>query len=223
VRVKTHSRLRPDQRQNQLLELGMRHFLARSYEAISLDEVAEEAGVSKGLLYHYFPTKRAFYMACLRRAVEELRGVTEPAPGLPPADQLRRGLTNYLAYVESHIEPYNAVLRGAIGSDPEVAAIADGFRAAMYSRIAESLPGPPSRKLELAIKGWIGFVEAVSLDWSRRRRPSRALLVELLSEELERLLRVWSSSPPRLAVAQPAAHRRPGGNNAAQPPRAGSP
>ena len=195
--VKTHSRLRPADRENQLLELGMRHFLARSYEAINLDEVAEEAGVSKGLLYHYFPTKRAFYMACLRRAVDQLSRVTEPEPGLPAPEQLRGGLTRYLEYVEDHAEAYQAVLRGAIGSDPEVAAIADGFRATMYERIAASLPAPPSREAELALKGWIGFVEAVSLDWAGRRQPSRSALVERLAGELPHLLRTWDEGGPR--------------------------
>jgi AcrR family transcriptional regulator len=193
--VKTHSRLRPADRENQLLELGMRHFLARSYEEISLDEVADEAGVSKGLLYHYFPTKRAYYMACLRRAVDELSRVTEPQPGLPPQEQLRVGLTHYLEYVEDNADAFQAVLRGAIGSDPEVAAITDGFRATMYQRIAASLPGAPSRQLELAVKGWIGFVEAVSLDWAGRRRPERAVLVELLSGELAHVLRAWEDNP----------------------------
>jgi AcrR family transcriptional regulator len=192
--VRTHSRLRPADRQNQLLELGMRHFLARSYEAINLDEVAEEAGVSKGLLYHYFPTKRAFYMACLRRAVDELSRVTEPEPGLPPQQQLQEALARYLGYVEDHAEAYQAVLRGAIGSDAEVAAITDGFRATMYQRIAASLPAPPSREVELAIKGWIGFVEAVSLDWTGRRRPARSALVGRLADELAHLLRAWGAA-----------------------------
>src|SRR5205823_11378021 len=164
--VRTHVRLRPAHRRSQLLELGMRHFLARSYESISLEQVAEEAGVSKGLLYHYFPTKRAFYMACLRHAIEDLSRVTEPRPGLSPQDQLREGLTGYLEYVEDHAAAYQAVLRGAIGSDPEVAAIADGFRATMYERIVAPIPEAElARELRLAVKGWIGFVEAVSLEW----------------------------------------------------------
>jgi len=185
-------RLRPADRRSQLLELGMRHFLIRSYESISLDEVADEAGVSKGLLYHYFPTKRAFYMACLRGAVGELSRVTEPRPGLAPDEQLRAALAGYLAYVEDHAAAYEAVLRGAIGNDPEVAAIADGLRDTMYERIVSALPDrEPAPQLQLAVKGWIGLVEAVSLGWALRRRPRRSLLVDLLAGELQHLLQTW--------------------------------
>ena len=151
--------------------------------------------MSKGLLYHYFPTKRAFYMACLRHAIEDLRRVTEPRPGLSPQDQLREGLTGYLEYVEDHAAAYQAVLRGAIGSDPEVAAIADGFRATMYERIVAPIPEAElARELRLAVKGWIGFVEAVSLEWVAHRRPRRAVLVDLLTSELAHLLQTWGTA-----------------------------
>jgi AcrR family transcriptional regulator len=189
--VRTHVRLTPDLRRSQLLEFGRRHFLARPYEAISLDDVAEEAGVSKGLLYHYFATKRDFYMACLRSSVEELRRVTEPPPA-PPHEQLRLGLDAYLRHVEENADAWQAVLRGSIGCDPEVSAIADGFRETMFRRIVAALPdGQPSREVELAVKGWIGLVEAISLEWASRHQPARAQLVELLARELAHMLATW--------------------------------
>jgi AcrR family transcriptional regulator len=193
--VRAHHRLTPGVRRVQLLELGKRHFLNRPYEAISLDQVAEEAGVSKGLLYHYFATKREFYMACLREAVAELSAATEPPLDLPPDEQLRAGLDGYLRYVEEHADAWQAVLRGSIGSDPEVAAIADGFRETMFRRILAAAPEasvPPG--LRLAVKGWIGFVEAVSLEWAARRTPVRARLVDLLAGELAHLLDRWSEN-----------------------------
>jgi hypothetical protein len=44
------------------------------------------------------------------------------------------------------------------------------------------------------VKGWIGLVEAVSRDWAGRRRPDRSVLVELLTAELEHMLRTWRSA-----------------------------
>ena len=193
--LRAHLRLRPDARRRQLLEFGQRHFLTRPYEAISLDQVAEEAGVSKGLLYHYFATERDYHMACLHAAVAELTRMTEPPPDSLPEQQLRAGLDGYLRYVEENSDAWQAVLRGSIGSDPEVSAIADGFRETMFRRILSAAPeaSPPAR-LRLAVKGWIGFVEAVSLDWAARRSPSRPVLVELLAAELAHLLESWSEN-----------------------------
>jgi AcrR family transcriptional regulator len=188
-------RLSHDDRRAQLLELGKRHFLARPYESISMDEVAEEARVSKGLLYHYFPTKREFYMACLRSAIDELLAVTQPVADAAPDVTLRGAIDGYLRYVEEHATAYQAVLRGSIGSDPEVSAIADGFREAIYRRIAAALPEPPGPLLGLAIKGWIGFVEAVSLAWAPTRHPPRAVLVDLLAGELAHVLQASGGAP----------------------------
>ena len=186
--MRAYARLRRDDRRAQLMELGMRHFLARPYESISMDDVAVEGGVSKGLLYHYFPTKREFYMACLRTAVDELLAVTQPVGELPPGEALRAALDAYLRYVEDHASAYQAVLRGSIGSDPEVAAITDSFREAIYRRIASALPPDPSLLLRLAIRGWIGFVEAISVTWAESRSPSREVLVDLLARELDHLM-----------------------------------
>src|SRR5207249_12059186 len=112
-----------------------------------------------------------------------------------PQARLRGGLTGYHEYVEGHAAAYQAVRRGASGSDPEVGAIADGFRATMYERIVAPIrEAELARELRLAVKGWIGFVEAVSLEWVAHRRPRRAVLVDLLKSELAHLLQTWGTA-----------------------------
>ena len=66
------ARLDVDARRRQLLALGTALFGSRPYDEVSIDEVARTAGISKGLLYHYFPTKRDFYVATVREAAAEL-------------------------------------------------------------------------------------------------------------------------------------------------------
>src|SRR5262249_47381912 len=61
-------RLDVDARRAQLVDLGLTEFGTRTYDEVSIDRIAQMAGISKGLLYHYFPTKRAFYVACVREA-----------------------------------------------------------------------------------------------------------------------------------------------------------
>jgi AcrR family transcriptional regulator len=186
--VKAFERLDAAARRAQLLELGVRLFSERPYDDFSMDDVAELAGVSKGLIYHYFPTKRAFYMEALRAAVAEMTRLIEPAPNQSPAEALRGGLDAYLRYVQEHAAAYRAVLRGGIGSDPEVAAIADGFREVVYQRILATTGQPePSPALRVALRGWIGLVEAASLEWGVSNDPERESLISLLTESLRHL------------------------------------
>jgi AcrR family transcriptional regulator len=163
-------------------------FSERPYDLFSMDALAAEAGVSKGLLYHYFPSKKDFYKAALRMATAEMAEVIEPAPSLTPPSQLRSALNAYLDYVRDHAGPYRAVLRGGIGNDPEIALIADEFRDLIYERVIASLAGEPSAAQALAIRGWIGFVEAASLEWMEGEELSKDEIVEMLARVLEYVL-----------------------------------
>lgn len=192
--MKAYARLTPETRRSQLLELGRQLFLERPYDELSMDEVALRAGVSKGLLYHYFPTKREYYMAVLNAAVDEMIGIVQPRAELAPAVQMRESLNGYLEFVDEHALAYTAVLRGGIGTDPGVVAIADRFRNAAYELIIAQAPTPVTPLLGMAVRGWIGFVEAVSLDWLRTRTPGRQDLVAVLTDTLTDVLRTWGSA-----------------------------
>jgi AcrR family transcriptional regulator len=192
--VGTRSRLRPDARRRQLLEVGLPLVSRVSYHELSLDAVAEAAGISRPLVYRYFPTKRAFYVEALRFAAEQLLELIERASVGEPEQALRAGLSTYLGYVEEHAHAYRTILRGDLGGDPEVVAIVDGVRQAISQRVLSYLrreePLPPL--LRLAVLGWIGFVEAVSLDWAERGDVPRSTLTEALAATLRQTLDQWS-------------------------------
>ena len=78
--MRAYARLSHDERRQQLLEVGLRLFTERPYDDFSMEEAAETAGVSKGLLYHYFPTKRDYYMSVIRAATDEMLRLTEATP-----------------------------------------------------------------------------------------------------------------------------------------------
>jgi AcrR family transcriptional regulator len=117
------ARLLVDERRAQLLALGLQLFGERSYDEVSIDELAREAQISKGLLYHYFPTKRDLYTAALRHAAQQLLDETMPPPELLPEERARRGLETYLAFVERHGPAYVALMRGGLGADREIVPI----------------------------------------------------------------------------------------------------
>jgi AcrR family transcriptional regulator len=188
--VSVKARLSPDARRAQLLELGVRIFSERPYDELSMDRIAELAGVSKGLLYHYFPTKRAFYVASLSEIAEGIAGIISSGPRVRTGRHLREGILAFLGFVQDHRVIFQAVRGAGIGSDPEVAAVADRVRDAAYSVIVETAPGLPqmSPRLRVAIRGWIGLVEAASLEWAERPGMERGDLVELLVQALASLV-----------------------------------
>jgi AcrR family transcriptional regulator len=180
------ARLSTDARREQLVALGVEMFSERPFDDVSIDDIAAAAGISKGLLYHYFPSKRDFYVAVVRHSAEEMQAVTESDPALPPIARLADGLDRYLEYVATHARGFATVLRAGIGSDPEVAAIVEGVRAAMARRILDDLATghDPPPGVRIAIRGWVGFAEAASLEWLERGELSRDELRELLVRAL---------------------------------------
>ena len=162
-------RLENDERRRQLLDLGLERFGARAYDDVSIDDIAQAARISKGLLYHYFPTKRAFYAACVAEAAERvLAACTEAAGDAPPLERLDRALSAYLAYVQEHGPAYANLMRSGVGVDRELTAIVDATRAKfvemLLAGISQTVPLTPLRKI--ALRGWVGLAEAATLAWA---------------------------------------------------------
>jgi AcrR family transcriptional regulator len=180
------TRLDVDERRRQLVALGLELFAEQTYDEVSIDELAQAAGISKGLLYHYFPTKRDFYVATVREAAQHLLECTETPAGMDPMARLEAGLDRYIAYVGKHGKPYQALLRSGVGADPEVAAIVEGTREKLCGRLLEGAPvGVGGEVVRLALRGWLGFVEALVVEWLDARHVMepvalRTLLVQVL-------------------------------------------
>ncbi|CAJ0557514.1 unnamed protein product, partial [Mesorhabditis spiculigera] len=132
----------PRQRRTQLLDIGAQLFADRSYEDVWIEEVAEIAGVSRGLMYHYFPTKRDFFAAIVERESQHLLEVTAPDATLPVREQVAAGLDAYFAYVKSHSRGQQIRILDALEFEGERRQLA-----------------------AVAVRGWIAFVRAVCLDW----------------------------------------------------------
>lgn len=178
-------------RRQRLIEAGMELFWDRSYEEVAIDDIAEAADISKGLLYYYFPTKHDFYAAVVQQAAQQLLQETEPDPALEPMERLRASLNGYFAYAARHAKAYVALLRGGVGVDEQIAAIMDSVRQAYVQRVIQNLPEgvefSPSQLL--AIKGWVGFVEAISVAWLEERNIEQEELCELALAAFSAVLR----------------------------------
>jgi len=195
VRPRRRIRLDNDERRAQLLALAKRAFSDRAYDDVSIDDLARVANISKGLLYHYFPTKRDLYVAGLREIADELvEAITRVPDHLAPLDRVRSSVGAYLDHITRHSRAFVALMRGGIGSDPEVAAVIESVRTRLFDKF---LVGSPFASLlsgdarfETAVRGWIGFVEAASIDWCANPRLSALELRELLAQVLFEIIRV---------------------------------
>jgi AcrR family transcriptional regulator len=165
--VARQARLTVEERREQLLDLGLRLFGSKPYDEISIEEIAQLAGMSKGLLYHYFPSKRDFYVACLRAASLQLRRLMRPDPALPPAEQLRSSLSIYLDHVQANRAKTQAFVRGGVGSDPEVLEVTEATRRAVWEfMLAGMRAADDEHLLRSAVRSWVRFVEVMALDWA---------------------------------------------------------
>ena len=201
-RTKTRARLDVDERRAQLVALALELFSETSYEQVSIDDIARAAGMSKGLLYHYFKTKRHFYLAGLRESSRRLLAVCLVEREGTPAEQLAAGLDAYLAYVERHAPAFLALFRGGLGADKAVAKIIDDTRARLAARLLEgALLVNDSPLARAAVRGWIGMVEAASIEWLTEKGADRAALRELLVEVLVTALTVASRPPAKAGRA----------------------
>ncbi len=188
-----YTRLANDERRRRLLELGERLFTEHAYGEISMARIAQEAGISKALLYHYFPSKRDYFVATLGRGAEEIRARIEPNPDLPPEEALMASLDTYLAWIEEHADGYAKLVQGAT-TDPDVREIVDTVREATAQRILEGL-GAGTPAAGAAVRGWLWFVDGVCLEWVTRGGMERAEVRDLLAGTLFGALMAAGVSP----------------------------
>lgn len=202
ARTPTRVRLDVDERRSQLVELGLQHFGERAYDDVSIDAIADAAGISKGLLYHYFPTKRAYYAACVRAAATQLVASTDTSDDAAPLVALHAGLDAYLGYVKAHAKAYATLMRSGVGVDPEIARIVDETRALFVDRLTSGFGGQSvleSPLVRLALRGWVGFAEAASLGWvediaAGRPAPAQVEVREMLAGALMEIIRAAAIS-----------------------------
>lgn len=162
-------RLSPEQRRSQLLDLGVRLLATRSLDELSIDLLAEEAGISRGLLYHYFGNKHAFHEAVVRRAADDLIAQTAPPVDGEPLERLLTSVTAYLDYVEANYEGYLSLVKGAAGGNDTLRQIYEEARSALTDRIfREDAQGqilPDTALTRLVVRGWAAMTEELVLTW----------------------------------------------------------
>src|SRR5829696_2669890 len=146
--------------------------------------IAREAGISKALLYHYFPSKQAYFSATLEQKAAELASRVAPDPGLAPAEQLAHSLGAFLAWVEENGDAYAKLVRAA-GAVPDVREVMEAVRAQTAEQILQGVPGARRPAHRTAVNAWLWFMDGAILDWLEHRDLDRDELQALLLRALE--------------------------------------
>ncbi|HXQ89236.1 MAG TPA: TetR/AcrR family transcriptional regulator [Solirubrobacterales bacterium] len=192
-----YRRMDVDERRTQLLERGAELFTAHPYEELSMSKIAAEVGISKALLYHYFPSKQAYFEATLSAWAEQLRERTETDPDRPPVEQLTQSLDAFLSLIEENADAYRNLIRSAAGV-PEIRELIEAVRQATAQRVLDGLyPDGAPPKARTAVSGWLWFMDGACLDWIDHRDIEREEMGGLLLGVLMGAL-IATGEPPEL-------------------------
>ena len=191
----TRVRMQPDERREQLIDIGVHMLATRPLEDLSIDALADEAGISRGLLYHYFSNKTEFHVAVVKKLAEDLYLITAPTSDDDPMVQLRLSLDAYVSYVEANHATYMALVRAVSSGNQEMVQIYRDARSALVERLFDRVPSldiegivdtPAAR---LTAQSWAVFVEDLVLAWiADHSGLSRAGLLDRLVGVLAVLL-----------------------------------
>jgi len=177
----TRRRLGRPQRREELLDTAAALFAEKPYEDVFMDDIAARAGVSRALVYKYYPSKRDLYVAIFMRGSNRFLARVSRDPQLPLAERLGTALE---AHIQSFVDhPYEAVTinRGALSDDPAIQAIIAEELNVVGQRLIDKLVAEGCQRdvTEIAVEGWLAFVRAACVKWVQSQNISRADLTEM--------------------------------------------
>ena len=166
-------RMEREERREQILRVATCLFALRPYSEVSVNDIAEQAGIARGLMHHYFGSKRELYLEVVRTATHVSDVSMDVAPG-SPGDVWTAAVDGFLGAIERNPEMWlNAVSVGGAERDDEVAAILDETREILSDQtlaaigLADRADDPVVRAF---MRAWGGFVQELTVEWIGRER-----------------------------------------------------
>lgn len=187
-------RLSREARRQRILSVSQRYFSTHAYDTIAIEDLAAAAGMSKGLLYHYFTSKHELYVATVRQVLSQMLQFSYLHP------DLHSGLSEVLSLFEQYPGLGKMVLRGGIGADAEVEALLSVFRQQQLEGVTHGLGLSGADPLVLlGLRGWLSLLEEVCMQWVVQPEVTREQVVLLLEHSLHAILTTTISTLPALA------------------------
>jgi AcrR family transcriptional regulator len=187
-------RLSADERRRQLVAIGLAKIVETPIQDLSMDDIATEAGISRGLLFHYFPTKTDFYLACIAAAGRRMLRTTAPDEGTTGEEPVETVTRPMVEQIERRRGFYLALVHGHGVADPRVSEVMDSVRDGSTERVMSALDVPEARRD--VVRAWWAYTEDRALTWSAVPTGERPVPLSQLVEEcvaaLHALLRISS-------------------------------
>jgi len=187
-------RLSADERRRQLVAIGLAKIVETPIQDLSMDDIATEAGISRGLLFHYFPTKTDFYLACIAAAGRRMLRTTAPDEGTTGEEQVETVTRLMIEQIERRRGFYLALVHGHGVADPRVSEVMDSVRDGSTERVMSALEVPEASRD--VVRAWWAYTEDRALTWSAVPTGERPVPLSQLVEEcvaaLHALLRISS-------------------------------
>lgn len=182
-------RLPPDERREQILQGAARLFTALSYSQVSTTDLAREAGITRGLLNHYFTDKRGLYLEVVRRAVllptfEETPDILPAMLDMTTAERVDAAVAWFLDAVEPHAATYLGAAE-AEGSAEDIAAILRDAEDEAARRVMVLVGIDDGDDAVLAmVRAYGGLAKATLIEWLRRETLTREQAHTMLRDVL---------------------------------------
>lgn len=185
------TRMSPEARRDQLLEFGLEMVRDRPLEEITIDAIADAAGVSRALLFHYFASKQDYHVAIAQAQADRMLACTEPDESLgDPIAILTASMAAFVDFVNENRSAYTALIRGASSSDPAMRDVFDRTREVMVGRVLDHAPAfgvEVTPTVVLSVHGWVSFVEETTIRWLTSPTVTRDELLGLITAALPAL------------------------------------
>ncbi len=192
-----YSRLDPGQRRDQILDAANALFAERAYDEVSIEHIATSAGVTRGLVHHYFGGRKEVYIALLERLGAVREEQLPPPVGRSARARVADTVSRWLDWTEANRTIWLATLgRGEDIADPDAKRVvtdlvrrAVAILAAHHADIAHDTP-----RLRYALECWTGLNRAATRRWLRGE-ATRDATHELIATTLEHVLRTFGAPP----------------------------
>lgn len=184
-------RLSADDRRRQLVGIGLSRIVDTPIQDLSLDAVAAEAGISRGLLFHYFPTKTDFYLACIAAAGRRILRTTAPSESDAGPAQVRSMITAMIEQIDRRRAFYLTLVHGSGVADPRVSEVYDSVRSVSTDRVMSALSLDHSWRP--VVHAWWAYVEDRALSWSAVAPADRVETLDELVAHGEQVLEMLSA------------------------------
>jgi len=182
------TRMSADARRAQLIEVGWELLQSRPIHEMPLDDVAAAAGISRTLLFHYFPTKADFYLAVVSTMGERLLRPPRTPAGAAPVERIRALVDGFVRLVERNRLSYTALVRGAGGGDQRVVDLIARTRDALVPRWLDAAGRDDASPLtRLALRGWLVGMEETVIAWDPQSVRREELVDHLTASFLAEL------------------------------------